>query len=206
MTIAIAMFPRRNTPFTYQGEHFTPRPLVPREEGAFQSARDRYNERVTRDRFNFRAFDPAWCDRLPPRARTTVSHLDGVTLDVERKTWDFHFHCEPEVGHLIAKKRAQFVAAVGEHFARLQANNILLQDSNLESCDLPWVRFSNELAVAKFYTSKDFEIWYKARSPDLYLQEDGGPSVNRTLFTFATSWCDLTRYRGRRCYANLTHQ
>ena len=150
-------------------------------QGAFQSARDRYEERMNRDRFNFRAFDPTGCDKLPQRARTTTSHLDGVTLDFERKTWDFRFHCELEVRHLIAKKRHQFVAAVGEHFARLQANKILLPDSNLERCDLPWVRFPNELAVAKFYTSKNFETWYKTRWPDLYLQEDGGHSVNRTL-------------------------
>ena len=105
---------------------------------------------MKRDRFNFRAFEPAGCDRLPPRAHTTISHLDGVTPDIERKTWDFHFHCELEAGHLIGKKRHQFVAAVGEHFARLQTNNILLRNRNLESCDLPWVRFSNELPVANF--------------------------------------------------------
>ena len=209
MTIAIAMFPRRNHPFTYQGGHFTPRPLVPREEGAFQSACDRYEERMKRDRFNFRAFDPTGCDKLPrvirphicvasrlTRARNTTAHLNGVTLDVERNTWDFRFHCELEVRHLIAKKRHQFFAAIGEYFARLQANNILRPDSNLESCDLPWVGFPNELAVAKFYTSKDFETWYKTRWPDLYLQENGGPSVNRTLLYFRNELVQFDKIPG----------
>ena len=84
------------------------------------------------DRSNFRAFDPAGCDTLPQGARTTISHLDGVTLAVERKTWDFHFLCELEVGHLIAKKRHQFFAVVGEQFARLKVNNILSLDINIE--------------------------------------------------------------------------
>ena len=98
------MFPRRNHPFTYKGGRFTPRPLVPREEGAFQSARDRHEERMKRDRFNFRAFELTGYDKLPQRARTTTSSLDFVTLDVERKTWDFRFHYELGVQHLIAKK------------------------------------------------------------------------------------------------------
>lgn len=135
------MFPRRNNPFTYQGGTFTPRSFVPRDEGQVQSSREPNDERLKRNRFNFRAFDAARCDRLPPGARTMTSHLDGVTLDVERKTWDFRSHCELEVRHLIAEKRHHFITAVGEHFAHLQSNNILLPDSNLKSCDVPWARF-----------------------------------------------------------------
>ena len=137
------MFPRRNHPFTYPGGHFTPRPLFPRKESPLQSARERYEEKVKRNRINFRAFNPDGFNKLPQRALTTTSHLDGVTLDVERKTWHFQCHCELEVRYLIARKRQQFVAAVSEHFARLQANNILLPHSNLKPCDLPWLRFLN---------------------------------------------------------------
>ena len=200
------MFPRRNHPITYQGGHFTLRPLVPREKGAFQSARDRCEERMKRDRFNFRASNPTGCDKLPQRARNTTPHLDGVTPDVERNTWDFRFHCEPEVRNLIAKKRHQFVVAVGEHFARLQANNILLPDGNMESCDLPWVRFPNELPAPSSIRRKTLRHGTRLVGLIYICRRTAIRRLIVRYCTSATNSGSSIRYRGKLCYVSPIHQ